>query len=380
MALTKTIDVGLNTNTSMRSFISRGGDYEIGTLAFDSSYPLGGESLTFDHELKHIEIEPQGGYTFEYDHTNKKVKVFRPGQSLIIEESVTAASNVGTLKHKPFYILAIDVTATTTTGPYNVIPKGRTPLTTECAVDFTTGGLTFLTGDAVTAARVTYIPLHETGPFSSSNLVVDEAVTATIAKTNLAYQAAAVQYVYNTTPATPLRMILEPVGEAPTASGNAVIDINDTSDGTDVDCHDDDKTDVFNITYIKYGTFKPYAQLGDGDLTLDSSGGIEAYNFTAHHYGDLAIPGLGTQMVGEANTTVNVEHIWSGPSVSLAASVPTLEFELNQWRTNEATAITTLAVPIIFISALTTENAKLELATGTSLAALTSVKYKAIGY
>ena len=46
-------------------------------LAFDSSYPTGGESLTAANlglsTVDFILIEPASGYLFEYDHTNSKV-------------------------------------------------------------------------------------------------------------------------------------------------------------------------------------------------------------------------------------------------------------------------------------------------------------------
>lgn len=46
-------------------------------VAFDNSYPTGGEALTAaDLGLVTIEFvlfEPAAGYTFEYDHTNSKV-------------------------------------------------------------------------------------------------------------------------------------------------------------------------------------------------------------------------------------------------------------------------------------------------------------------
>lgn len=114
----KTPAVQLNGNSRLDSSLARGLYQESGSFAFDSAYPLGGESMAFGFTPSAVLIEPQGGYKFEYDHTNKKIKAFTPGQSLIVEEVVTVASHVGYLKHLPFYILAIDVTATTTTGPY----------------------------------------------------------------------------------------------------------------------------------------------------------------------------------------------------------------------------------------------------------------------
>jgi len=56
-----------------------GHNYKIitGSIAFDSSYPDGGESLDLSKliptDLHLVIIEPSGGYVFTYDYTNKKV-------------------------------------------------------------------------------------------------------------------------------------------------------------------------------------------------------------------------------------------------------------------------------------------------------------------
>lgn len=51
-----------------------------GKIAFDSSYPTGGEALDlsnhFDRLIAFIAFEPTAGYVFIYDRTNKKVKVY----------------------------------------------------------------------------------------------------------------------------------------------------------------------------------------------------------------------------------------------------------------------------------------------------------------
>lgn len=50
------------------------------TLAFDDAYPTGGEALTADNVgLSRIDqaiIAPAGGFVFEWDQTNKKVKAY----------------------------------------------------------------------------------------------------------------------------------------------------------------------------------------------------------------------------------------------------------------------------------------------------------------
>ena len=53
------------------------------TIAFDSSYPTGGESLTAANlglgVLDKVEIESKSGYTFSYDYTNSKVLAYVSG-------------------------------------------------------------------------------------------------------------------------------------------------------------------------------------------------------------------------------------------------------------------------------------------------------------
>ena len=55
---------------------------QISEITFDSSYPTGGELLTPRmlgmNVIEFVEIEPSGGYFFEYDHANQKVKVLTP--------------------------------------------------------------------------------------------------------------------------------------------------------------------------------------------------------------------------------------------------------------------------------------------------------------
>lgn len=73
MALTFTVS---NSNV-----ISAGNvKMSFGTIAFDSSYPTGGESFTpNDLRLKAVQmliVEPANGYSFEVDYTNSKIKAY----------------------------------------------------------------------------------------------------------------------------------------------------------------------------------------------------------------------------------------------------------------------------------------------------------------
>jgi len=72
MALTITIDKTENTGSIMMTR---------GTIAFDSSYPTNGESLTANdlglNTLDVVMISPNTATVFEYDYTNSKVKAYR---------------------------------------------------------------------------------------------------------------------------------------------------------------------------------------------------------------------------------------------------------------------------------------------------------------
>ena len=64
-------------------------------LAFDSSYPTGGEALTANTlgmlQIDRVFVEPKGGYTFEYDHSAGKLKAMVPVS--VVAGSGTAATN-----------------------------------------------------------------------------------------------------------------------------------------------------------------------------------------------------------------------------------------------------------------------------------------------
>lgn len=52
----------------------------VGTVAFDSSYPTGGEAVSYANlglaNVDFVQVSSAAGYVFEYDHTNKKVKAY----------------------------------------------------------------------------------------------------------------------------------------------------------------------------------------------------------------------------------------------------------------------------------------------------------------
>lgn len=349
-----TISVGTNRPTNvfgnfkLRSLANKGIGMLTNTLTFDGgTYARGGISIDLSSKLltvDYLNIESTRDYKFLYDRSTGKVKAYKPMPPLIVEESVTVASNTGTLANVPLYICAIQVTAGTTTGAFNVIPTGETPLTKQCAVTFTTGVLTFLSTDAVTTAKVTYIPAAESGPLAQANsLVTDESVTAAAAKSALANRAIAVQYVWNDT--NNKIVALEPVGEAPSATETAVIDIDDSGD-TKIDSHADDEGDTLKVTYLKYSAFPAALHIGDGDTSLTS----EAYDFTkTGGYHCPVVGGLGTNIVGEEADTTNAVATIQGPSATAANVVAEWHPMKNYWLTNNTAAMVTFAMPFLIL-------------------------------
>ena len=90
------------------------------TIAFDSSYPYGGEDI--DAEAKRelgfnnvhaVICEHDMGYSFKYDDTNGKIKVFSPAPAIIYEEKHTAVANRVTLDYPAAWIVNITKAAAT---------------------------------------------------------------------------------------------------------------------------------------------------------------------------------------------------------------------------------------------------------------------------
>lgn len=75
MSATLTPDVRQNTSANLAANRLK---IQVGTMAFDSSYPTGGESVTVTN-MNHVAamlLEPYGGYVFSYDVTNAKVLAY----------------------------------------------------------------------------------------------------------------------------------------------------------------------------------------------------------------------------------------------------------------------------------------------------------------
>jgi len=72
-----------------------------GSMAFDSSYPTGGEGATRSqlsvgrivNSTVMVQVEAESGYTFEYDYTNSKVQAYNGGGSTVAGHTHTATTD-----------------------------------------------------------------------------------------------------------------------------------------------------------------------------------------------------------------------------------------------------------------------------------------------
>ena len=141
-------------------------------IAFDSSYPTGGE--TFNPAVhgisttERVMIEPQGKYQFEYDYTNSKIKVFAPAPAIVIDEiqstgtdstGTSDTTNQITLNYPAAYIMWISQLAT----PIEITDTDATLASNQCkpTADFAAGSASNITlhagiGDA-TDIYITYV-------------------------------------------------------------------------------------------------------------------------------------------------------------------------------------------------------------------------------
>jgi hypothetical protein len=120
-------------------------------LAFDSSYPAGGESLLpADARMGGVDkvlIEPKNGIAFEYDLTNQKVKAFMAAPPIVWEEQQTIAANAITLNYPAAYIFYV----ATADGNIAITDPAATLAANQCkpTAAFAAGvrsGLTFHSG------------------------------------------------------------------------------------------------------------------------------------------------------------------------------------------------------------------------------------------
>lgn len=86
----------------------------VADLAFDSSYPFGGEGFNIDqrigmHAEEMVIFENKAGYSFEWDYSNHKIKVFRQAPAIVYEEKHTVTDDVITLNYPAAFIMNVAI-------------------------------------------------------------------------------------------------------------------------------------------------------------------------------------------------------------------------------------------------------------------------------
>lgn len=325
--------------------------YPSGGVPFPSAAALGLKTpLTF---LQLFDDSTAASSYWKPDYANSKLRGFRDGHipAIVIEEAVTLTSNVGTLKYLPAYIICAVGTISAAVTPLRPIPAGTTPATLQMAVSFTAGTVTTLSSDSVTACKVSYIPQQASGPFASTNLVIDEVVTAATGNVNLANAAAAIQYLYQTT-ATAARLPIAHVN----ASGVVAVDIVNSTNTT-ISFNSAQNAKSVKVTYLKLSGFTNNAAgtavIDQASITLTSQ--AREWGKTAGDFvGGLYLPAFGGQVVGKEGS--NYLSIYLGDSTATAGvAIAKYEIAKQKITTAETTAQTTLEdTPLLFLNPLLT--------------------------
>lgn len=89
-------------------------------VTFDSSYATGGEALTAANfgldEIYTVIAAPNGGYVFEYDNTNSKLKAGWASVSTVINTNLTAVGNTADTNEDNLITYSLPASTLTTTG------------------------------------------------------------------------------------------------------------------------------------------------------------------------------------------------------------------------------------------------------------------------
>lgn len=83
----------------------------MGTVAMDSSYVTGGETLTAPFRMGTIKgafISPRSGYVFEYDVANAKVIAYRGGTADTVLNQVASGTDLSALSDIPYFVWGYD--------------------------------------------------------------------------------------------------------------------------------------------------------------------------------------------------------------------------------------------------------------------------------
>lgn len=222
-----------------------------GTLAFGDgslTYPYGGIPLPSNayfgmpKELTNLQIIDADGYSYRYDYTNRKLKMYAPAPPIVYEEKHTAVGKAVTLDYPAAWIINVCTTGQNEalTGRDDTLADNECKLTSAIADGERTGITTYGATDTimVTYATQAWAELY-------ALLVQEEAVTLATGANNLANKMAAFGYCYDATTG-----LLLPVDIADTtATGEVGIKFNAATGQLDIAAAQDGH--AAKVTYLK---------------------------------------------------------------------------------------------------------------------------------
>ena len=256
------------------------------TVAFDSSYPSGGESLTKASlglsSAEQVIILPQGGHSFVYDYTNQKIKALTGAPPIVYEEKHTAdKAGQFTLNHPAAWIINIATLTGNSTWAYSgttVLATGQVELPDGILDDVRTAVSAYTPSQDY---YVTYVTQAWKDIYDL--LVQNETITMSTGSTQLESGASifAFGYVY---PITGTSTYLEPrdykqtvrAGEVGVtmyscaggvASGSTVFKFNAAQNGNSA-----------YVTYLKYPGVSSWV-VDRSELTGTTSQGAGTYEY-----------------------------------------------------------------------------------------------------
>jgi hypothetical protein len=354
-------------------------------VTFDSSYLAGGEPLTARQlglrTVLDVTVMPPalGGLSFAYDIANAKLMAKRQsGPPLITEATGTFTAGVAyTLKQKPGYILAVRGTAGST-GAKTIIPVGETPGAGQCAINFSTGVVTW--GDAaITAATFVYVPLGVPG-FTPDLLVVDEASPIASNSITLVNQAMCIQYVWNDED----NEILVPVTDNVALTGaQCHPDIDNGSGATVIGVTTgriaDGSTGKTKVTYLKRAN-NPLVFVDQADLTVTSNVAGPGSQAAVFAIPSLILPGYGQALAVSDNTgPAQRPALMVDSGGTAAAGVAVWNPAQNTFTFASADSDDILEMPLVLMGPFAGESAQ-EVINAADLSWVTGVRLVASGY
>lgn len=337
-------------------------------LAFDNSYAYGGESLSANAvrlgAIDRVFIEGKAGYTFEYDATNAKVKVFGPAPAIVWEEQQTIASNAITLNYPAAYIFYVAQANTPVpiTDPAATLASGQCKPTAAFAAG-TRSGLTFYAGMTGTV-YVGYITQAWKDVWD--NLVQSETQTTEAHVATLTNQAIAIQSVRAIgTTGSNASLMLDKDDTADTLEA----EVNMTSTAKTVTFYATDAITSCVVTYIKKPSsgFLKERFVAEEALTAASDVCTTAY--------PLLIWGYGNQVPENGQVTEQFINV----AGSAGAGEAKFGFDTGEITIDGHSITTGTGMYVWGREAEIPSLVPLEVKNATNLSALTSVRCMAVG-